>query len=87
VGELWENYVVSERYKRLEYKRQTVNSYFWRAYDKKEIDLVEEQKGELSGYEIKWKNVPVKIPRDWKASYPTADFSVIHRENYLEFIQ
>jgi predicted AAA+ superfamily ATPase len=87
VGELWENYVISERYKRQEYNRQTVNSYFWRTYDKKEIDLVEEQKGELSGYEIKWKNVPVKIPRDWKASYPSADFSVIHRENYLEFIQ
>lgn len=87
VGELWENYVITERYKRHEYNRHTVNSYFWRTYDKKEIDLVEEQKGHLSGYEIKWKNIPVKIPRDWKASYPGADFSVIHKENYLKFIQ
>ncbi|MBW2003309.1 MAG: ATP-binding protein [Deltaproteobacteria bacterium] len=87
VGELWENYVITERYKRHEYNRHTVNSYFWRTYDKKEIDLVEEQTGHLSGYEIKWKNIPVKIPRDWKESYPGADFSVIHRENYLEFIQ
>jgi len=87
VGELWENYVITERYKKHEYNRHTVNSYFWRTYDKKEIDLVEEQTGHLSGYEIKWKNIPVKTPRDWKASYPGADFSVIHRENYLEFIQ
>ena len=87
VGELWENYVITERYKSHEYNRHTVNSYFWRTYDKKEIDLVEEQKGHLSGYEIKWKNIPVKIPRDWKASYPGADFSVIHKENYLKFIQ
>jgi len=87
VGELWENYVITERYKRHEYTRHTVNSYFWRTYDKKEIDLVEEQKGHLSGYEVKWKNIPAKIPREWKASYPGADFSVIHRENYLEFIQ
>jgi len=87
VGELWENYVITERYKRHEYSRHTVNSYFWRTYDKKEIDLVEEQMGHLSGYEIKWKNIPVKIPRDWKAGYPGADFSVINRENYLEFIQ
>ena len=87
VGELWENYVITERYKRHEYSRHIVNSYFWRTYDKKEIDIVEEQRGHLSGYEIKWKNIPVKIPRDWKAGYPGADFSVIHRENYLEFIQ
>jgi len=87
VGELWENYVITERYKMHEYNRHTVNSYFWRTYDKKEIDLVEEQKGQLSGYEIKWKNIPVKIPRDWKASYPGADFSVIHKKNYLKFIQ
>ena len=87
VGELWENYVITERYKKHEYTRHTVNSYFWRTYDKKEIDLVEEQTGHLSGYEIKWKNIPVKTPQDWKASYPGADFSVIHRENYLEFIQ
>jgi len=87
VGELWENYVITERYKKHEYTRHTVNSYFWRTYDKKEIDLIEEQMGLLSGYEIKWKNIPVKTPRDWKASYPGADFSVIHRENYLEFIQ
>ena len=87
VGELWENYVITERYKKHEYSRHTVNSYFWRTYDKKEIDLVEEQTGHLSGYEIKWKNIPVKTPQDWKASYPGADFSVIHRENYLEFIQ
>lgn len=87
MGELWENYVITERYKRNEYSRHTVNSYFWRTYDKKGIDLVEEQTGHLSGYEIKWKNIPVKTPRDWKTSYPGADFSVIHRENYLEFIQ
>jgi predicted AAA+ superfamily ATPase len=87
LGELWENYIVTERHKKQEYTRQTTNAYFWRTYDKKEIDLVEEGKGELWGYEIKWKNAPVKIPRDWSIGYPTAGFSVIHRENYLEFIQ
>jgi hypothetical protein len=86
LGELWENYIVTERYKRQEYLRQTTNAYFWRTYDRKEIDLVEEGRGKLSGYEIKWRDVPVKIPRDWSTGYPAAGFSVIHRENYLEFI-
>jgi len=85
--ELWENYIITERFKRQEYLRTATNSHFWRTYDKKEIDLVEEQKGQLSAYEIKWKNVPVRVPKDWNTHYPDADFTVIHRENYLKFIQ
>ena len=73
--------------KRQEYVRQTTNSYFWRTYDKKEIDLVEERKGKLFGYEVKWKNISIKVPKDWHTNYPDAGFEVIHRENYLEFIQ
>ncbi len=86
LGELWENYIITERMKRQEYLRIVTNSYFWRTYDKKEIDLVEEREGKLFGYEIKWKKERVKIPRDWNSSYPGATFEVIHRENYLKFI-
>lgn len=87
LGELWENYIITERMKRQEYLRIVTNSYFWRTYDKKEIDLVEEREGKLFGYEVKWKKEHVKIPRDWTAGYPGAAFEVIHRENYLKFIQ
>jgi predicted AAA+ superfamily ATPase len=87
LGELWENYIITERMKRQEYLRIVTNSYFWRTYDKKEIDLVEEKEGKLFGYEVKWNKERVKIPRDWTASYPGATFEVIHQENYLKFIQ
>lgn len=53
VGQLWENYIILERLKRQEYLRETTNFYYWRTYDKKEIDLVEERRGILFGYEIK----------------------------------
>ncbi len=86
LGELWENYIITERMKRQEYLRIVTNSYFWRTYDKKEIDLVEEREGKLFGYEVKWKKERVKIPRDWTSGYPGASFEVIHRENYLKFI-
>jgi hypothetical protein len=86
LGELWENYIITERMKRQEYLRILTNSYFWRTYDKKEIDLVEEREGKLFGYEVKWKKERVKIPRDWTSGYPGASFEVIHRENYLKFI-
>lgn len=87
IGELWENYVIAERLKRHEYLRQPVNAYFWRTYDKKEIDLVEESQGQLSGFEIKWSLRPAKPPQDWLSAYPNATFELIHQDNYLHFIQ
>ena len=86
VGELWENYIVNERMKHNEYLGVYTNSYFWRTYDKKEIDLVEERGGKLYGYEMIWKKTKIKIPADWKKHYPGADFKVINQENYLDFI-
>lgn len=87
IGELWENYIIAERLKKREYLRQQSNVYFWRTYDRKEIDLVEESGGGLAGYEIKWQKRPKKPPKDWVRGYPDATFGVIHQENYLDFIQ
>lgn len=87
IGALWENYIVVERLKRNEYLNIHGSYYFWRTYDRKEIDLVEEIEGKLSGYEIKWKATQTRIPQDWKNAYPDADFEVIHQENYLQFIR
>ena len=86
IGELWENYIITERIKYQEYLRNFSNFYFWRTYDKKEIDLVEEAEGFLSGYEIKWSKKSVKAPNDWIKHYPSASFMVINPDNYLEFI-
>lgn len=86
-GALWENYVIVERLKKQEYLGQSANAYFWRTYDKKEIDLVEERHGTLSGFEIKWKRRTLHAPKDWVNAYPNATFEVIHKDNYLQFIQ
>lgn len=87
VGHLWENYLVMERIKKQEYKGIYSNNYFWRTYEKKEIDWVEEREGKLFGYEIKWSDKKkVKPPKDWIETYKNAEFEVINQENYLEFI-
>jgi predicted AAA+ superfamily ATPase len=86
LGGLWENYIITERVKKHEYQRQLINAYFWRTYDKKEIDLVEDYRGRLSGFEVKWKLHRGKPPKDWITAYPSASFEVIHQGNYLEFI-
>jgi predicted AAA+ superfamily ATPase len=86
IGMLWENYVIVERLKKQEYAGSAANNYFWRTYDQKEIDFVEERGGKLYGYEIKWKAAKVKPPKTWLETYKSANFEVITKENYLGFI-
>ncbi|MCS7064212.1 MAG: ATP-binding protein [Methylacidiphilales bacterium] len=45
VGQLWENYLMIERRKANALSGRQVNAYFWRTYDQKEIDYVEEVGG------------------------------------------
>jgi len=85
-GMLWENFLFIERIKTQEYKRIFSNNYFWRTYDRKEIDLVEERDGRLHGYEFKWKEKPVKAPAKWLETYGNATYEVIHKNNYLSFL-
>ena len=85
-GKLWENYIITEFQKRREYQRLPSKFYFWRTYDKKEIDLIEDLSGKLCGYEIKWKQSRANPPKDWREHYPKAGFEVIHRGNYLDYI-
>ena len=87
-GQLWENFIIIERMKKRAYKEIYANQFFWRTWDKKEIDLVEEREGKLFSYEIKWTERGKKIspPKDWMETYPEAKFKVINRDNYLEFI-
>jgi len=86
IGMLWENYLIMERIKKQEYLQIFANNYFWRTYDRKEIDLVEEREGALFGYELKWNKAKKKPPGDWLNTYKNASYEVITRDNYLEFI-
>lgn len=86
VGMLWENFLFIERLKKQEYHRIYTNNYFWRTYDRKEIDLVEERDGRLYGFEFKWKEKSVKAPAKWLGTYENATFEVIHKNNFLSFL-
>ncbi len=83
---LWENFCIAERMKFNLNSRKFVNSYFWRTYDQKEIDFVEERNGKLFGYEIKWGAKKCKKPKLWKQTYDNSEFEIINQENYLEFV-
>jgi uncharacterized protein len=86
-GKLWENFLVIERIKKQAYANIHANNYFWRTYDQKEIDWVEEREGKLFGFEFKWSTKKEAFaPKDWIASYNNATFEVITSDNYLDFI-
>ena len=85
-GMLWENYIINERIKKQEYSEIFANNYFWRTYDGKEIDFIEERKGKLYGYEIKWQSKKIKPPKDWLETYRNAEYKIINKDNYLKFI-
>ena len=88
VGQLWENYLISERIKFQRYTGMIVNNYFWRTYDQQEIDWVEERGGRLHGYEFKWStNRQPRAPRGWTSNYPEAEFIVVNPNNYANWIR
>jgi len=86
IGALWENFIISERIKKQAYKNIYSNNYFWRTYDQKEVDWIEQRKGNIFGYEIKWGDKNSKPPKDFIETYNNAKFNVINKDNYLKFI-
>lgn len=73
VGALFENFCIIERQKYINNNRRFANFYFWRTYDQKEIDLIEEREGKLFGFEFKWsekrKSLKSSI-REFTETYP-----------------
>lgn len=86
VGMLWENFLMMERLKKRSYKQIYGNPYFWRTWNQREVDLIEERDGKLYGYEFKWKDKITKPPKEFLQTYKEAEFSVINPDNYLDLI-
>lgn len=86
IGQLWENYLVMERLKRQSYESFRSNNYFWRTYDQKEIDWVEERDGKLYGFEFTWGGKQKREPKEWRETYSEAEYKVINKENFLDFV-
>lgn len=86
-GALWENFLISERIKKINYDNTLANSYFWRTKQQQEIDYVEEISGVLTGYEFKWNpKSKVKIPKSFGEAY-NSKVDIINRSNFREFIK
>lgn len=86
-GALFENYIISERIKKLKYEKSYAQSYFWRTSAKQEIDYIEDIDGKISAFEFKWNpKRKATVPLSFARSYPDAEFKVVTRDNYEEFL-
>jgi len=84
IGALWENFCILERMKLNQEKHQKVNYYFWRTYDQKEIDLIEESGGKIQAYEFKWNSKKKsKVPKLFMETYPGTMYQSIAPEGVL----
>lgn len=87
IGQLWENFMISERLKKQAYSKIYSNNYFWRTWEQQEVDLIEEREGKLFAYEFKYSpKKTVKVPSQLSENYSNIEFKVIDNENYLSFI-
>ena len=87
LGALWENYLISERFKALSYSGFYGARYFWRTVGQQEIDYIEEIDGKIHAFEFKWNSrKKCRLPENFKQAYPDCDFTVVTPHNYQEFL-
>lgn len=80
-GAMFENLCVIERLKSLANKQEFANLHFWRTYDQKEIDLIEEKMGKLRAFEFKLS------PRDEKTTSAEAEFTSVYKNSSYKIIE
>ncbi|MDP3352705.1 MAG: ATP-binding protein [Flavobacteriaceae bacterium] len=88
LGILWENFIISERIKQLNYHKWHGRYYFWRTYQQQEIDWIEEIDGSFAAFEFKWnvKKLSKKFPKTFIDNYPISKTLVVTPDNIDEFL-
>lgn len=84
-GALWENFLITERKKHLEYNKIYPKSFFWRLKTGGELDYVESKDGKMTGYEFKWKQGKSKVSNAFRETYQ-GEVRIITSESYREFL-
>lgn len=87
-GDLWENFIISERIKANQYSSRYANSYFWRTTTQQEIDYIEECDGQFSLFEMKWnpRRSNTKFPASFESAYDVKEKFVVTPEHWIEYL-
>ena len=86
-GALWENFLISERFKYLGNNEMDVKSWFWRTTQQQEIDYIEEHSGKLFAWEFKWNSKKtVRFSKTFTNAYLNTEFNMVNPENIEDFL-
>ena len=87
IGGIWENFCIVELMKKAQKEGKFPHRYFWRTYQGQEIDFLEEIDGQIFAYEFKYNaNKQAKLPKAFQDTYSVAKYSVINKQNCLEYL-
>lgn len=87
-GALWENFLISERWKMRQYLNRHGKRYFWRTKSQQEIDYIEEADGQFSAWEFKWNpKTTARFPSAFLDAYRPVETTVISPDNFDFFLQ
>ena len=87
MGALWENFLMAERKKMLDYNGFHGRTYFWRNKQQAEVDYVEEIDGNIYAFEFKWNPAAKsKFPKTFIENYKPAETKVIHPGNFWQWL-
>ena len=88
VGQMWENYFISERRKHCFAVSPETRSFFWRTTQRQEVDLIEESAEGLKAYEIKWNpSKAVKgVSKTFSSTYPHAECKSVSPVDYISYL-
>ncbi|MFH1999688.1 MAG: ATP-binding protein [Planctomycetota bacterium] len=87
MGKLWENLLIMERMKHNAYLARDAAYYFWRTYDRKEIDLIEETSHSLHAFEFKYSSTKkAALPKLWLETYPESTVEIITPAHAMRFL-
>ncbi|MFM7458750.1 MAG: ATP-binding protein [bacterium] len=86
IGQLWENFAIIERVKSNYYQGYNPSYYFWRNYDKQEIDLVEDwgREKDLQCFEFKYRpGAKYRFPKTFSEKYVDAEKFIIDTKSFI----
>lgn len=86
VGQLWENFIISERMKLNAWSASDREAYFWRNYNQSEVDYVEKEGNKLTAFEMKWNTRKKhKVTKAFTNAYPDAETGVVTPLTFSSF--
>jgi predicted AAA+ superfamily ATPase len=87
LGALFENFFISEKFKKLTYDGFYGKTHYWRNTQQAEIDFLEILENEISAYEIKYNpNKKVIFTKSFTERYHPKNTFVVNKDNFWEYL-